>query len=304
LPNEIFVAIIEVVKNMDKPIYTKQNEIEATADFAISAPWKNAEVGFNWVNNGYPYLHNHNFWEIMVCFEGSIRHTINNYTYVMNPGDTCIIRPEDRHMLRSDKGESQHINFLIKNEYMKKLLAVFDENLINEFYKIPTLNFSIDKDSLSGLLHKTTALQTTFGFPLTKEILVNCKLIITNLLQEYLYQLNSIDGAYPSWLKNFLLELDKREVFTSSIDEIVKLTPYSYSHLALLFKKHINMPIIEYLKIKRIEYAKERLAYTNDTMLEISMDTGYSSLSHFNHTFKSITGKTPSEYRKYSKIKH
>ena len=98
-------------------------------------------------------------------------------------------------------------------------------------------------------------------------------------------------------------ELDKREIFTRSIDEIVKLTPNSYSHLALLFKRYINMPLIEYLKIKRIEYAKGRLSNTNDTTLDICMDAGYSSLSYFNHAFKSITGKTPSEYRKYSKIK-
>ena len=289
---------------MDKPIYTKQKEIEATADFSISAPWKNEDVGFNWVTNGYPYLHNHNFWEIMICFEGSIRHTINNYTYVMKPGDACIIRPEDKHMLRTDEGESQHINFLIKRDYMDKLLSVFCESLMDEFYKIPTLNFSVDKDSLVGLFHKTTSLQTISGFPPTKEILINCKLIITNLLQEYIFQLKSIDNVYPLWLKNLLIELDKRETFTKSIDEIVKLTPYSYSHLALLFKKHTNMPLIEYLKIKRIEYAKERLSSTNDTTLSISMDAGYSSLSHFNHTFKSLTGKTPSAYRKYSKIKH
>lgn len=289
---------------MDKPIYTKQNEIEATADFAISAPWKNADVGFNWVNNGYPYLHNHNFWEIMICFKGSIKHTINGQTYMMRPGDACIIRPEDKHMLRTEDGESQHINFLIKNEYMKMFLCVYDEALIDEFYKTPILNFSIDKDSLSGLFHKTTSLQTTFGFPLTQKILINCKLIITNLLQEYIYQLNSIYSSYPLWLKNLIIELDKREVFSKSIEEIVKLTPYSYSHLALLFKKNINMSLNEYLKIKRIEYAKERLTNTNDTTLEISMDSGYSSLSHFNHVFKSLTQKTPKEYRKSSRLKH
>jgi len=289
---------------MDKPIYTKQNEIEATADFSVSAPWKNEDVGFNWVTNGYPYLHNHNFWEIMVCYEGSIRHTINNYTYLMRPGDACIIRPSDKHMLRTDSGESQHINFLIKNDYMKKLLSVFDERLINDLYKIETLNFSIDKDALPGLSHRTTALQTVSGFPLTREILINCKLIITNLVQEYIFKHNSMENAYPLWLKKLLIELDKRENFTKSIEDIVKLTPYSYSHLALLFKKHVNMSLIEYLTAKRIEYAKNRLANTNDTTLEISMDTGYSSLSHFNHTFKALIGKTPSEYRKYSKIKH
>lgn len=289
---------------MDTPIYTKQKEIEATADFSVSSPWKNADVGFNWVHNGYPYLHNHNFWEIMICFDGNIRHTINNYTYIMKPGDACIIRPKDRHMLRAVDGDSQHINFLIKNNYMQKLLSVFDEKLIDDFYKIDTLNFSIDKGSLSGIFHKTTTLQTTFGFPPNKEILINCKIIITDLLQEYIYHLHSIDSAYPLWLKNLLIELDKREIFTRSIDEIVKLTPYSYSHLALLFKRYINMPLIEYLKIKRIEYAKGRLSNTNDTTLDICMDAGYSSLSYFNHAFKSITGKTPSEYRKYSKIKH
>ena len=192
-----------VMRTLDKPFYTKQKEIEATAEFEVSAPWKNEEVGFNWVTNAYPYLHSHNFWEIMVCFEGRIQHTINNYTYAMDPGDACIIRPEDRHMLRSDKGESQHINFLIKNEYMEKLLSVFSENLMADLYEVPTLNFSLNKDELPNLLHKTIALQTVSNFPPTKEILINCKLIITQLVHEYVYLHNSMQNVYPLWLKNF-----------------------------------------------------------------------------------------------------
>lgn len=40
---------------------------------------------------------------------------------------------------------------------------------------------------------------------------------------------------------------------------------------------------------------------TNKTITEICSETGFSNLTHFNRVFKSVTGMTPSGYRKTHK---
>ena len=48
----------------------------------------------------------------------------------------------------------------------------------------------------------------------------------------------------------------------------------------------------------KINYACSLLRSTNFTVLEIAMMASFNNLSNFNMTFKKITGKTPSEYKK------
>ena len=58
------------------------------------------------------------------------------------------------------------------------------------------------------------------------------------------------------------------------------------------------MTLTDYLNLKRLDHAADRLAYTKKSILEISMECGVSSLSYFNKIFKQRYGVTPSHFRK------
>jgi two-component system response regulator YesN len=65
-----------------------------------------------------------------------------------------------------------------------------------------------------------------------------------------------------------------------------------------VFKKETGMSISDYLQQTRIEYAKELLLNTDQSVSEIANASGYSNLSYFSAIFKKITGTSPGEYRK------
>jgi two-component system response regulator YesN len=52
----------------------------------------------------------------------------------------------------------------------------------------------------------------------------------------------------------------------------------------------------------RIDKAKHLLLEGDIKIYEVSEMVGFASLSYFNRTFKSISGKTPNEYRKHMGI--
>ncbi|MBF2057537.1 MAG: helix-turn-helix domain-containing protein [Cyanobacterium sp. T60_A2020_053] len=47
-----------------------------------------------------------------------------------------------------------------------------------------------------------------------------------------------------------------------------------------------------------LERAKERLKHTNQSLLEIALECGFDSHSHFTRQFRKITGITPIGFRR------
>lgn len=71
-----------------------------------------------------------------------------------------------------------------------------------------------------------------------------------------------------------------------------------YGQLSALFSSMEGMTIEHYLILQKIERVKELLKYGELTLSEISYQLGYSSLQHLSNQFKSITGMTPTQFKK------
>ena len=65
----------------------------------------------------------------------------------------------------------------------------------------------------------------------------------------------------------------------------------------LAFKADTGENLSDFIQKEKIDEAKRLLRYTDKSLIAISSYLGFSSQSHFNRIFKSITGKTPKEYR-------
>jgi AraC-like DNA-binding protein len=63
------------------------------------------------------------------------------------------------------------------------------------------------------------------------------------------------------------------------------------------FKRMTHLTFSDFINEYRISQVR-RLLHTDKTIAAISADVGYTNLSHFNKTFKTITGQTPTAYRK------
>lgn len=64
-----------------------------------------------------------------------------------------------------------------------------------------------------------------------------------------------------------------------------------------LIKKETGKTAQEYIQIKIIGIAKDRLQDSSKTISEIAYELGFQYVPHFNRSFKKIVGCTPNEYR-------
>lgn len=82
-----------------------------------------------------------------------------------------------------------------------------------------------------------------------------------------------------------------------TLEEAAAHSGFSKFHFTRIFKQCMDMTFYEYLNQKRITKAQELLDTTELRVTDIAMSSGFSSISAFNRTFKSIKGCSPSEYR-------
>ena len=72
----------------------------------------------------------------------------------------------------------------------------------------------------------------------------------------------------------------------------------NYSLFSFVFKQYTGTNFVNYLKEIRIKEAMRLLETTDMKVIEISEQVGYDNEKHFMKIFKSVTGVSPTEYRK------
>ena len=108
--------------------------------------------------------------------------------------------------------------------------------------------------------------------------------------EEILNKYKSVVAASVEYIKdNFMKNI--------TLKDVASYVNYSRSHFSYLFKVVTGQTIVEYINNLRIDKAIQLLKNTNKSVIEISLEVGFNTISNFNKTFKQLTGRTPKFYR-------
>jgi len=83
-----------------------------------------------------------------------------------------------------------------------------------------------------------------------------------------------------------------------SLQDIAEQIGLSRSYFATQFKKTEGISTHQFVNQQRLERAKQLLKNDDSPMVEIALDCGFNSQSHFNRLFKRYVGVTPRTYQK------
>lgn len=83
-----------------------------------------------------------------------------------------------------------------------------------------------------------------------------------------------------------------------SIVDLAKNAGLSQFYFQRLFHRLVKKPVAEYIKLRRMSKAVEALLNTNQRILDLALELGFTTHEHFTRTFKNTYGMTPMQYRK------
>ena len=96
-------------------------------------------------------------------------------------------------------------------------------------------------------------------------------------------------------IKKYIREHLEDDLNRKKLAALVFLSPDYLSHV---FSERTGESLTTFILNERIKRAKELLLLSNHSIRDIALSSGFPNISYFSRQFKSLTGKTPQEYRK------
>jgi AraC family transcriptional regulator len=102
----------------------------------------------------------------------------------------------------------------------------------------------------------------------------------------------------PAWkLRKTLEYLDDHIAEPFDLDQLADLCGMSRFHVSRAFHNTMGHSPSRWFILRRVERAKDMLRDTEKQIIEVAMDVGYESPSHFAKLFRAETGLSPRQYR-------
>lgn len=244
------------------------------------------------INDNMSRSHYHTYYELYFLESGARHHVLQDQQYETNVGDFMLFPPYVMHHSFSDRDvpfqrivlyfredviASKELLELMKNgsglyhpsQKASSTIHFILKELLKEQEHPDTLHAETMKTLLNALL--ITIMRTTTVSP-KPEAQSRIAQVITYIENNYWHDLRLADIAAEFYISEY--------------------------YLCHEFKKYTNRTIVQYINTLRILHAQRLIKETDYNFTKIAETTGFASLTHFNRTFKSVTGTSPSAYRK------
>ncbi len=251
-------------------------------------------------------IHSHSNYELNFITAGAGKRIVGSNISSYSEGDLVILGPNLPHSW--DVLESK------PSKPAECIVTHFYENLIgSDFFNIPELEEVVDllKSANNGIWFKGKKAEKV-GMVLRKMTnldglnrYIELLKVFSLLLQIEDREILALPSAAPqsydkdreqvNKIYEYVFENIQSDIKLKEASALVYMEPGSFCRY---FKKKTNQTFMDYVKNVRIGIAAKLLAETDKQITQICYECGYNNLANFNHYFKSIMKKTPSEYRK------
>lgn len=262
------------------------------------------EVFHNIETKGYPE-HWHTEIEIIMPTRGAYEVVVGKESYELEEGDLIMINSGIVHGMKFvSRGE--RIVMLVEPGCVEN-----QEEMETIFLRLPAIYFKkADEEDPFYLFLRSQILELAReydreGAVMTSEICTGLKELFSEFGRKGFSDANAQNtfGAmkqqeYIEAVLNACSYINIHYMENLSLEEVAAVSGFSKFHFTRIFKQYMNMTFYEYLNSKRVKRAEELLYDKKMSITDVAMNSGFSSLSAFNRTFKTVKACSPSDYRR------
>ena len=257
-----------------------------------------------------PSFHIHYKFEIYYEIEGGRRYFIEDSAYVVNAGSVVLIGENQIHKTASlGDTPSSRIVLNFSREYLERVAQVFPNVdffafLSEERNHLLTGLTVKQQNQIYGLLQQLLAMEdeTSAAADALRRLLLGTLLLELKehcrRQQEQTAENGRVSNHTVDQIQAYIAEHYAEKLTLTGIANQFYISPY---YLSRMFKKSINLSLIEYINGVRIKAAQNLIERSSGSIAEIAAKTGFMTTAHFRRVFKDATGLSPQQYRQYYK---
>lgn len=260
-----------------------------------------------WHNNlvdGYSE-HWHPEMEIIVPIDGYYDVKVGDTLYHVLPNNILIIPPRELHTI-IPSGEGNRFIYIMNINSITELRSFAG---ITPILSQPML---LTKDNYSRIFNDVYSLlvqirseyfnKNEFSELTIQALLLNIFIKLgENHSVERNFSLEDQTIKTPKCMDNLNMALEYIDLnYTEdiSLEFLAHYVGFSKYHFSRLFKQYTDYSFSDYLCFRRLSASEKLLEDPSYSIMDVALNSGFSSISTFNRIFKQKKGITPSEFRR------
>lgn len=254
-----------------------------------------------------PYPEQHSYCELSFIFSGKNMQFVGPDQIERKPGDMLLMGPHTPHyaQFKEYPYRSVTVHFLPiilcgmgPSGEGARLLARFTSPQEAQ-QRAVTLPLAMQKKMKGRFQQMVTEVENPrFGTQMRLLSLLTLALVDLVRWEEDTGSGPSLSSEAVDWPKveKALRFIHKHHSEILYIEQIAKEVGLSVTILQSQFRNAMGVSCVRYIRAYRIARAAALLGQPGARVTEISMEVGFETLSHFNTSFREITGMSPTEY--------
>ncbi len=242
-----------------------------------------------------PHKHN-SYFEIIFLSAGKGFHTIDNRRYDVRPPVLFFVRQEQVHYWDLEEGtEPEGFVLILKRIFFEKSLDGELKELLEKVSQLSCASLGEAEviDQLLGLIVRENAREDGGSFSFVEGLLKALFVKILEAARPAPEGRRHRKELYRAFTELVLRERPLRNN-VAHYAELLNTTP---QNLNAVCRKAVNRAAAEVLADHMVGEAKRLLAYTDNTVAEVSFALSFKDPSHFVKYFKRYTSFTPKGFR-------
>lgn len=274
-------------------------------------------ISHNWSMQSYHY---HATCEIILMLTDGIMVDVNNYSFRTSYGDLILFGSNEPHRVRAlSSTEYNRYVIMFDPKVIREMFVPLSTSILQMFELISSersvRRINLTDDSLNTIIKQLNRIDLHYSmkddensramiYLLIAELLLKTKIMVEFFkttpehaddgmdVSNVSFQMRDNDKTRIQQIKQYICDNVESKLTLDSIASHFFMNKYYLSHY---FKKETGFSIIQYIKIQKIQRAKEMLKM-GYSIRNVALILNYSSDSHFISSFQKQVGKTPKKY--------
>ena len=249
-------------------------------------------------------IHYHECFELILYISADIEAYIDDIHYNLHTHDVLVVPPRKLHKIVYPNPQnyvryvfyftSGHIEKAFDYPEAAKALSLFMDQTyqkaslsVREFLRINHIMQNM-YDHISEDPRQNMHLLNTYSSLILQELYI----IFTSRPPA------DMTNKILSPVEQILKYINEHYSENITLEELEEKFYLNKSYICRIFRKTMGISLVNYIQHKRILEAQQMLLTTDASIINISLECGFSNLQHFYRVFKKMTDLTPNEYKK------
>ena len=240
-------------------------------------------------------MHFHDSIEITLLAKGTCKQIINGTEYFVPTYSYFVMGRQDSHRFCEYSSDNLLYNLMIMPSLLPESVLKILEDMLTD--KICTLPESVGKTVIS-LMDALIRLQNSndgYAPSIISSLLQN---LVDIFLYHYKTHPTSKTILNENVLQSALFYINANYTNALTLNDIAQHSSCNPTYISEHFHKKMGITIKQYITVLRVKRAKKLLTSSNESIMTVCYESGFSSLASFNRNFLEQEGISPSAYRK------